>query len=1100
MKLLVYRILVLGSLHLCCLVTSSPVQAQISSDGTVPTNVNQIGKVTEITGGTQAGSNLFHSFQEFSVPTGSEAFFKNATNASEITNIISRVTGGSISIIDGLIKENYGANLILINPSGIHFGPNAQLNIGGSFLGSTASSLKFADGTEFSATNSQTSPRLTISVPIGLQFGQNPGTIRVQGMGHDLMVANPIFSPVTRDNNSTGLQVQSGQTLALVGGNISVEGGMLTAESGRVELGSVAEGLVSLSLNPSGWTLGYEGVSAFQDIEMRSQALADVSGVSGGSIQVQGRNLSIRDGSLILIQNQGLQPAGTIQVNTSESVKVSGTNSNGTVRSSLTNETVGLGRGGDVNISTRDLSVEEGGTIVAKTLSPAIGGNVNVNASGSLQVLGASTINPSVTSSIVAATFGAGNSGNNTVSAGRLTARGGGTIATATFGTGQGGNLNVNAGDSVDIIGVEPNLFAPSGLLSSTFNAGNAGDVKINTPKLRVQDGGRVGASTSASGSAGNITINAPELVEVKGRVPGSVNPSLINSSANRVDRSLQQLFGLPPVPNGSSKDVTITTNELRVTDGALVSTSSDGSGISGNVRINAGSVLLDSGGAIASELGRALRQGPFSFSSPLTSAVGKGGDIEISTKQMVVQGGASISTLTFTNVNGGNVILNAPESLQVVGFTSPNPRVQTFISSSTFGSGDSGNIDISTGKFTIQNGGLLTAGTQGSGEGGDLRVTATDSVEVIGAEPTRLAPSLIGVSSLNRGNGGNLTINTPRLIVRDGGRIDSSTGASGSAGSVTINSPQSVEVTGTIPGTSTASLISAGANIESEITRRIFGLPDVPSGASGDLTINTGQLRISNSAQVTARNQGSGNAGNAKVNARSILLDDVGSITAATTSGEGGNIILQTNSLQMRHNSQISAEAGGTGNGGNITITGFSPAEFVVLLEDSKINANAFEGRGGNIQINTQGLFACPECKITASSQLGLDGVVEVITPDAQTKQEALDLPQEVVKPEEVVAQVCPANSAQARSEFTLTGRGGLPPRPNEPLSREALVSFGSSPNQAENSSQSARSTLPPPAQGWYLNSKGALILTAHAPTLTPYNSGLASSSCHDN
>ena len=167
---------------LCLLLTSSfllasiAVNAQISSDGTLPTRVNPTGNQFEITGGSNpdGGSNLFHSFSEFSVPTNNTAIFQNASN---IANIIGRVTGGSVSNIDGLIQAN-NANLILINPNGINFGPNAQLDIGGSFLGTTASSVQFADGREFTATAGP--PMLTVSVPVGVQFwskrGRHPGT------------------------------------------------------------------------------------------------------------------------------------------------------------------------------------------------------------------------------------------------------------------------------------------------------------------------------------------------------------------------------------------------------------------------------------------------------------------------------------------------------------------------------------------------------------------------------------------------------------------------------------------------------------------------------------------------------------------------------------------------------------------------------------------------------------------------------------------------------------------------------------------------------------------------------------------------------------
>jgi len=1097
MKQIAQQIFVISSTVICCIFASSISQAQISPDGTLPTNVNQINNVFEITGGTQAGSNLFHSFRQFSVPNGSEAFFKNSGNIN-IVNIINRVTGGSVSNIDGLIKENYGANLILINPSGINFGSNAQLSIGGSFLGSTASSLKFADGTEFSATDIQNSSLLTISVPVGLQFGENPAAINVQGQGHNLSVESQIFSPFTR-GETAGLQVQPGQTLALVGGDIVLDGGVLTAEGGRLELGSVGgNSLVSLVANPGqAWSLGYQGVPSFKDIEMRSRAILDTSGTGSGSIQLQGRNITLQEGSAVLIQTQGTESAGNIDINASESLQLIGTTADGQISTNIFAETIGGSKSGNINITTPRLVVRDGAVISAATYTSAPSGNVTINAPEFVEVNGFSPVNPNRFSTISAATYSIGNAGKLTISTKRVTATDGGNIASITAGTGSGGNVVVNASELVELIGVAPLVFAPSQITAGTGGPGPAGNVTINTQRLVVKDGGRVDASTLASGPAGSITINAKDSVEISGTVPGSVNPSLIISSANIVDPALQLILRLPPIPSGASGSVTINTGKLSVTDGALVTASNQGSGISGRIKINAQSVFVD-GGGITSELGGTFTAGQVKLFSPFTIGGDMGGDIDISAQQLTVQGGAGISTASFTNAAGGNVNMDVSGLMQVDGFAPFSPSALSFIGSSTFSSGKSGNVNISTGQLRVLNGARIGAGTFGTGSSGDMTINATQSVEVIGKEPSQSVGSLIGVSTLNSGKGGNLTINTPKLIVQDGGRVDSSTVASGSAGSVTINASEFVEVDGV------SSLISAGANVESEITRQIFRLPPVPSGSSGDLIINTPQLKVTNHGEVTAKNEGTGNAGSVKINARSTFLDQGGKITAATASGEGGNIFLQTESLEMRHSSQISAEAGGSGNGGNITITGFSPADFVVLLEGSKITANAFQGRGGNISINTQALFVCPECQITASSQLGVDGEIEILTPDTSTNQEVLDLPQQITKPEEVVAQVCPAERKQGQSEFIITGRGGLPPRPSEPLSSEALLSFESSPSQATKISGAQITTkpnqaqqLPAMARGWYVNSKGTVILTAATPTPIPYGSGLSSLSC---
>ncbi|MBW4434192.1 MAG: filamentous hemagglutinin N-terminal domain-containing protein [Pelatocladus maniniholoensis HA4357-MV3] len=303
------------------LASINTVRAQeVSSDGSLSTTVTKT--VTNsndlnftIENGNRAGGNLFHSFSQFSVPNGGSAVFQNPV---DVQNIISRVTGGSISNIDGLIRANGSANLFLINPAGIAFGPNASLSIGGSFFATTANSLLFGDGVEFSATNLATPPVLTVNIPIGLRFRDNPGSIQVQGDGRGLRSTTDLI------DTTDGLRVQPDKTLALVGGNISLEGATLKTAGGRIELGSVAgEGQVSLTPINKGFSLGYDAATNLGNIQLSKQTAVDASGDGAGDMQVVSQRLTLTDGSSIEAGTLGSQSGGTLVVNVPESVDIS---------------------------------------------------------------------------------------------------------------------------------------------------------------------------------------------------------------------------------------------------------------------------------------------------------------------------------------------------------------------------------------------------------------------------------------------------------------------------------------------------------------------------------------------------------------------------------------------------------------------------------------------------------------------------------------------------------------------------------------------------------------------------------------------------------
>jgi filamentous hemagglutinin family protein len=1122
MKQVSCQIPIATSIFLSCLFASNPAWGQISSDGTIPTKVERSGNRFEITGGRQAGGNLFHSFQEFSLPAGSEAFFKNATNATDVINIISRVTGNSVSNIDGLLRENYGANFILINPNGINFGANARLQIGGSFLASTANSIQFADGNEFSATNTQAAPLLTVSVPVGLQFPEQPAPINVRGSGHNFTADNPIFSSISRDPNLEGLEVSFGKTLALVGGDVNLDGGILSAEGGRIELGSVATGEVEIVSRSQGWQLDYENASSFKDLEMRSQALLDTSGMQSGEMHLQAANLSISEGSLVLSQNQGNLPAGEISIDVTDTLEVKGTTNNGTIRSSIIGETLNTGRGSDINISARQVAVEEGAAIAARTFNVAPSGNIAIDASESVRVAGSYT-RSDATSSIATTTYNAGTAGNNTVTTQRLTAEGGGTITSATFGAGNGGNVTVNASDTVEIIGVEPTRASPSGLIASTFNSGNAGNLVVDTSKLTVMDGGRIGASTFAFGNAGNVSITALEAIEVKGKAPRTNNTfSIISSSATSAPENLRGTFQVLERPNGNSGNVTIDTGRAIVTDGAQITTNNEGSGNAGKLAFEADSILLsnnatftastDEGTGKAGSLNIIARDTFEVTDNSRITNINNGntaaGNLRVETGKFVLSNNSAARTTAQGEGKGGDLIVRAND-IEIIGngFELYQQTVEQIsqgnrplegvagLFTGTFGTGAAGKLDIATKQLTLREGGFISTSTFNRGGGGDLEINA-DRVELSSSSIASTTPSN------SQAPAGNVTIDTNNLRVFDSSAISTSTFGNGAGGKLTINASEEILLRNTL--------------VETLLTG-FFTVSFGGTGKAGDLEINTQRLSIQQGAGITTESGistprgiiiGGGDGGTLTITAEEIELSQVSQdgqpsfLNTATVGGaEAGDLNITTEKLSLRESSFISARASEMSDGGNINLN----ADTILLLGDSRIIADADRGRGGNISINTQGLFQCGNCTISASSNFGLDGEVEIFTPEGDTGLEFVELPEQVTNPEDVVALACSSTPGQARSEFIITGRGGLPPRPGDPLSSEALVSFDS-PRASASSPDDDRGTvesedasqLPPPAIGWYVNDRGAVVLGDRVSARTQGASGMTSPTCH--
>ncbi len=490
------------------------------------------------------------------------------------------------------------------------------------------------------------------------------------------------------------------------------------------------------------------------------------------------------------------------------------------------------------------------------------------------------------------------------------------------------------------------------------------------------------------------------------------------------------------------------------------------------------------------------------------------GGNVELQGGVHALGGRVELGGLAGTGTVGldKNLHLTFPDGVARADVSLSNGAIVSATGASATGAG--GVIEVQGRRITISDGSQIKTQTIELGQPGRLVLTASDSVELSGTSADGKLFSALLSQTFGSEPAGDLTIKTRKLIVQDGAQVSADTFSQGDGGKLTVVASDSVELSG-------KSTLADGREVQSGLFSVASDLNKTGNiGDGGDLTIQTGRLIVRNGAEVAVSRQvsDSGNerkAGNLAIAARSIQLNR-GFLSAMTQSGKGGNITLQVQDLLiLRHRSQISTSAGTRnqgGDGGNINID----TQFLVALpsENSDISAAAYTGKGGNVQITAQDIFGTesrpkptPQSDITASSKLGIDGVVRINTPDIDPSRGLVALPTQLVDASGLIAQNCYSGGSQVASTFTVTGRGGLPDNPSETLSSNAVwTDLRPNPNLAATSSSSpiaARGSHPTAAplveaQGWVINDKGEIVLTASAPTVTPHNPGLTPAQCH--
>ena len=1099
--------------------TYQPSNRTPVADTTLGTQVSATGNNFDITGGLTKGQTTFHSFTDFSIPTNGQA---NFLNSARTRDIITRVTGGFFSDINGTLNSN-GANFFLINPNGIIFGNNATLNVGKAFVASTANSLNLVDGSgraiTVGANANGDAPLLSIAPNVlfnvsSLTFAGGNGQISSSGTW---LSKTPAY-------------------IGLIGGNVRLDGGIILNLGGRVELGGLsAPGTVTFGVDGNSLRAQFPANVERGNVSLSKSALAVIEagngGAGGGDISITGKNVDMQ-GGLLFGGDISIDAAGAISLTNGASIsaptygqgdagniKITAKDAISLVDASIASKvlTGAVGNGGNINITAAALSLKNSG-IEASTSGRGNAGDITVKTTGAIEMTGQtkftgilSTVEPG----------GIGNGGNIDVTAGSLTLRDGaplGAVTRAASDTqpaaqGNAGNVTVNVTGAIDISVRKVGSSAVSGMFSYTEGSGNGGNVTVNTGSLSMRDGAQLTASTYERGDAGNVKVTAKDGVSL-------------------ADADILSVVAEGAVGKGGN--IEIIASDLTLRDGSRIIASTSGKG-------NAGNITIKVSGAISSD---GIKNG---FASRILSTVeaggvGNGGNIDVTAGSLSLLDGAPLGAVTraasatqpAAKGDAGNVTVNVTGAIDIAGRTVGSSAVSGMFSYVGEGAeGNGGNVTVNTGSLSIRDGAKLSASAFGQGNAGNVEVTAKDTISLVNAE------IVAKVGTTGVGRGGNIKIKASSLSLRNGSLLNASTFGKGNAGDIDIQTTGDISIVGNSNSSysqiasntygegnagnitidtqnkGTLSLSKGGISIgisegqgnggkisistrELNLKNRsaIFSANVGGKGSTGDIDIKTvGAIELSNFSTISSTNFSEGGTGNIFLNSDQFILNN--SFILATSNGAtGGNIDLTTrDKLLLRNFSRISTTSdsvGRNGNGGNINVN--SPL-IIALPGNNDISANAYAGNGGKVNITSQGLFGIKfrpvgsdlTSDITASSTFGQSGNVSISTPGTDPGKDSNQLPTVPNDASNQISQVCSASTRN--NKLIVTGRGGLPPNANDTLTGDvvwqdarAVSSQPVASNAITNPTQ-----LVPPAVGWVIDGKGKVTLIAAGAEAKP-------------
>lgn len=696
----------------CC----KSVNAQIVPDSSLNTQVRiENDQLTKIQGGEQAGSNLFHSLTTFNINEGQEVQFENLNSA---VNIFTRVTG-SPSTLNGTISTLNPANLYILNKNGVIFGESIELNTNGSLFVSTASSIDFADGIRFSSGLNQDNRFLSASAPSLINFTGDSGQIQVNGRGNTLDRDQATTLAIGAGQSTSGIRLAPNQQVVFLGDGIEFNKGLLTAVSGDITLGSVNEGSIGFSgfqRTEANSILDFTQVSKYSDIDILDRSIVDATGFVPSRIRLVGENLELSGGSYVVIQAEGPNASGQINIDFQDSILVQGINDNPNLPSSFSplRNSSGffagsvLAQGVGISVQARELQLIDAGVIGSTATFGGFGGDIDVQVSESILIKGDILPDPlSAFSTIFVSSNGEGVSGAINLRTKKLQLFDHGTIQSVSLSTSDSKPISVIADDSITLKGISPVSGDVSIIQTSTFQDGTSADLTVKTKNLFIEDGSIVGSLTLASGSSGNVIVDASDSIQISGfRIQGDgvIQQSAIGSFASGNDEALQVAFGLPAFPSGDVGTTQIKTNNLSIRNNGIVSSGNEGTGDTGTLEIIARMIQLNRGNIFS--FANQGDGGDVELSASLLSLTdasnisvnsfqgGSGGDIRIDTELLLLDKDSSI-VANSSDARGGNISINTTGL-----FVSPDSQITA---SSSLGESFSGAIDINSPNIDLQ-------------------------------------------------------------------------------------------------------------------------------------------------------------------------------------------------------------------------------------------------------------------------------------------------------------------------------------------------------------------------------------------------------------